>query len=401
MMLLAEFHLSGLTLCIDGTFPSLAVLTMSSILIRILVGWSSIEGFKKEYIIAFSIGESFTIAVFCMPDTSLLHVFFESVHARRRAWTFCGLQAVCVCNRHVACFFSVPRRTERTKMIWRCGFFLLSIRYHAPLASAERSGQGGGEAKAGWAISRIQRVGSAARNETHNRSSRFRHTASQAHAATGTIDLHIPLTTESIYIWLPEAHVEALTAGSVILAGILSKLGTYGFLRFSVPMFPGATLYFTPFIYTLSIIAYSSVAYMNFVTTGMSSRAAGIEGSILPTSSYGPVLLALSSCVGPASTMPNFSTIPLLSTPANIMATSAALGMILGAAYPLWPHNRVVFGNSKPKFLHRFSDLNRREVLTFLPSIPGEATVKPPSQFSLECMHTSVSNLVQHGKFSC
>ncbi|KAH6555410.1 hypothetical protein KP509_1Z258100 [Ceratopteris richardii] len=197
-----------------------------------------------------------------------------------------------------------------------------------------------------------------------------------------TIDLHIPLTTESIYIWLPEAHVEALTAGSVILAGILSKLGTYGFLRFS-------------------IIAYSSVAYMNFVTTGMSSRAAGIEGSILPTSSYGPVLLALSSCVGPASTMPNFSTIPLLSTPANIMATSAALGMILGAAYPLWPHNRVVFGNSKPKFLHRFSDLNRREVLTFLPSIPGEATVKPPSQFSLECMHTSVSNLVQHGKFSC
>ncbi|KAH6555123.1 hypothetical protein KP509_1Z280000 [Ceratopteris richardii] len=159
---------------------------------------------------------------------------------------------------------------------------------------------------------------------------------------TGTIDLHIPLTTESIYIWLPEAHVEALTAGSVILAGILSKLGTYGFLRFSVPMFPGATLYFTPFIYTLSIIAYSSVAYMNFVTTGMSSRAAGIEGSILPTSSYGPVLLALSSCV---------------------VATSAALGMILGAAYPLWPHNRVVFGNSKPKFLHRFSDLNRREVL--------------------------------------
>ena len=64
---------------IDGTLPSLAVSTMSSILIRILVGWSSIEGFKKEYIIAFSIGESFTIAVFRMPDTSLLHVFFESV----------------------------------------------------------------------------------------------------------------------------------------------------------------------------------------------------------------------------------------------------------------------------------------------------------------------------------
>lgn len=113
--------------------------------------------------------------------------------------------------------------------------------------------------------------------------------------------------------------------------------------------------------------------------------------------------------------MPNFSTIPLLSTPANIslpgtsssigefpilvgafqrnslVATSAALGMILGAAYPLWPHNRVVFGNSKPKFLHRFSDLNRREVLTFLPSIPGEATVKPPSKcIAKQCNHNIV-----------
>ena len=65
--------------------------------------------------------------------------------------------------------------------------------------------------------------------------------------------------------------------------------------------------------------------------------------------------------------------------------------MILGAAYPLWPHNRVVFGNSKPKFLHKFSDLNRREVLTFLPSIPGEATVKPPSKCIVkQCNHNVV-----------
>ncbi|KAH6554764.1 hypothetical protein KP509_1Z308300 [Ceratopteris richardii] len=333
-MLLAEFHLSGLTLCIDGTFPSLAVLTMSSILIRILVGWSSIEGFKKEYIIAFSIGESFTIAVFCMPDTSLLHPFYgrESGGPILDSPITIGVWG------------------SRERKIRAAHWFLS----HTPPGSVFML----------LAISLI-------------------------FFQTGTIDLHIPLTTESIYIWLPEAHVEALTAGSVILAGILSKLGTYGFLRFSVPMFPGATLYFTPFIYTLSIIAYSSVAYMNFVTTGMSSRAAGIEGSILPTSSYGPVLLALSSCVGPASTMPNFSTIPLLSTPANIMATSAALGMILGAAYPLWPHNRVVFGNSKPKFLHRFSDLNRREVLTFLPSIPGEATVLAMRRRQL----TSIGNI--------
>lgn len=81
------------------------------------------------------------------------------------------------------------------------------------------------------------------------------------------------------------------------------------------------------------------------------------------------------------------------------MATSAALGMILGAAYPLWPHNRVVFGNSKPKFLHKFSDLNRREVLIFLPFIVGVIWMGVYPEVFLECMHTSVSNLVQHGKF--
>jgi NADH-ubiquinone oxidoreductase chain 4 len=142
---------------------------------------------------------------------------------------------------------------------------------------------------------------------------------------TGSTDLQILLTTEfsewhqillwivffasfsvkvpmiPFHIWLPEAHVEAPTTGSVILAGILLKLGTYGFLRLSIPMFPEATLYFTPFVYVLSviaiiytslttirqidlkkIIAYSSVAHMNFVTIGMFSlNIQGIEGSIL------------------------------------------------------------------------------------------------------------------------
>ena len=144
---------------------------------------------------------------------------------------------------------------------------------------------------------------------------------------TGTTDLQISLTTEfserrqiflwiasfasfavkvpmvPVHIWLPEAHVEAPTAGSVILAGILLKLGTYGFLRFSIPMFPEATLSSTPFIYTPSaiaiiytslttsrqidlkkIIAYSSVAHMNLVTIGMFSRAAAVRSPIL---SYG------------------------------------------------------------------------------------------------------------------
>lgn len=158
---------------------------------------------------------------------------------------------------------------------------------------------------------------------------------------TGTTDLQILLTTEfserrqiclwiaffasfavkvpmvPVHIWLPEAHVEAPTAGSVILAGILLKLGTYGFLRFSIPMFPEATLFFTPFIYTLSaiaiiytslttlrqidlkkIIAYSSVAHMNLVTIGMFSRAAAVRS---PIWSYGHTK---NMCAGRATHQP-------------------------------------------------------------------------------------------------
>lgn len=300
---------------------------------------------------------------------------------------------------------------------------------------------------------------------------------------TGTTDLQILLTTEfserrqiflwiaffasfavkvpmvPVHIWLPEAHVEAPTAGSVILAGILLKLGTYGFLRFSIPMFPEATLCFTPFIYTLSaiaiiytslttlrqidlkkIIAYSSVAHMNLVTIGMFSlNIQGIGGSILLMLSHGLVSSALFLCVGVlydrhktrlvryygglVSTMPNFSTIFFFFTLANmslpgtssfigeflilvgafqrnsLVATLAALGMILGAAYSLWLYNRVVSGNLKPDFLHKFSDLNGREVFIFIPFLVGVVWMGVYPKVFPDCMHTSVSNLVQHGKF--
>ncbi|GKA10592.1 NADH dehydrogenase subunit 4 [Tanacetum coccineum] len=252
-----------------------------------------------------------------------------------------------------------------------------------------------------------------------------------------------------VHIWLPEAHVEAPTAGSVILAGILLKLGTYGYLRFSIPMFPEATLCFTPFIYTLSasaiiytslttlrqidlkkIIAYSSVAHMNLVTIGMFSlNIQGIGGSILLMLSHGLVSSALFLCVGVlydrhktrlvryygglVSTMPNFSTIFFFFTLANmslpgtssfigeflilvgafqrnsLVATLAALGMILGAAYSLWLYNRVVSGNLKPDFLHKFSDLNGREVFIFIPFLVGVVWMGVYPKVFPDCMHTS------------
>nr|YP_009990251.1 NADH dehydrogenase subunit 4 [Scapania ampliata]AHG58869.1 NADH dehydrogenase subunit 4 [Scapania nemorea]QNN01872.1 NADH dehydrogenase subunit 4 [Scapania ampliata] len=409
---------------IDGISLFFVILTTFLTPICILVGFYSVKSYKKEYMIAFFICESFLIAVFCSLDLLIFYVFFESVLIPM--FIIIGVWG---------------SRQRKIKAAYQFFLYTLMGSLFMLLAILSISFQ------------------------------------------TGTTDLQILLTTEfserrqillwiaffasfsvkvpmvPVHIWLPEAHVEAPTAGSVILAGILLKLGTYGFLRFSIPMFPEATLYFTPFIYALSviaiiytslttirqidlkkIIAYSSVAHMNFVTIGMFSlNIQGIEGSILLMLSHGLVSSALFLCVGAlydrhktrivkyygglVSTMPIFSTIFLFFTLANmslpgtssfigeflilvgafqrnsLVATLAALGMILGAAYSLWLYNRVVFGNFKPNFLLKFSDLNRREVLIFLPFIAGVIWMGVYPEVFLECMHTSVSNLVQHGRF--
>lgn len=409
---------------IDGISLFFVILTTFLIPICILVGWSGMRSYGKEYIIAFLICEFLMIAVFCMLDLLLFYVFFESVLIPM--FIIIGVWG---------------SRQRKIKAAYQ--FFLYTLLGSVFMLLA-------------ILLILLQ---------------------------TGTTDLQILLTTEfserrqiflwiaffasfavkvpmvPVHIWLPEAHVEAPTAGSVILAGILLKLGTYGFLRFSIPMFPEATLCFTPFIYTLSaiaiiytslttlrqidlkkIIAYSSVAHMNLVTIGMFSlNIQGIGGSILLMLSHGLVSSALFLCVGVlydrhktrlvryygglVSTMPNFSTIFFFFTLANmslpgtssfigeflilvgafqrnsLVATLAALGMILGAAYSLWLYNRVVSGNCKPDFLHKFSDLNGREVSIFIPFLVGVVWMGVYPKVFLDCMHTSVSNLVQHGKF--
>lgn len=225
-----------------------------------------------------------------------------------------------------------------------------------------------------------------------------------------------------VHIWLPEAHVEAPTAGSVILAGILLKMGTYGLIRFSLPLFPEATIYYQPLVYVLSligivyaacttirqidlkkIIAYSSVGHMSFVTLGiMSNNLCGLEGSIFLMLSHGLVSSALFLSVGLLyerySTrillyygglvygMPIFAVIFLIFTLANVslpgtssfigeflvllgvyqtsaVATVVATGgVILGAVYAIWFYNRVVFGFLRNQFIQTFSDLNLKEV---------------------------------------
>tara|TARA_B110000902_G_scaffold257995_1_gene326985 strand:- start:6952 stop:7725 length:774 start_codon:yes stop_codon:yes gene_type:complete len=229
------------------------------------------------------------------------------------------------------------------------------------------------------------------------------------------------------HIWLPEAHCEAPTSGSVILAGILLKLGGFGFLRFSIGLFPDSSAYFTPLIFTVSIlgivyaslttiqqidlkkiIAYSSVGHMGVVTIGIfSSTTQGILGSVLLMVSHGIVSGALFLCIGFLyerhhtrivkyysglhTTMPLFSTFFTIFTMANIglpgtssfvgefliivgsflMNTLAGLfcasGMVLGVCYSLWLLNKILFGNTKIVSIVNFKDLTRIEFFCLLP----------------------------------
>ena len=225
-----------------------------------------------------------------------------------------------------------------------------------------------------------------------------------------------------VHTWLPDAHVEAPTAGSVILAAILLKMAGYGFLRFSIPMFPLASEYFTPLIYTLSIIAiiytslvalmqddmkkliaYSSVAHMGYVTLGIFTLTKqGIEGSIYQMISHGLISAALFLCVGVVydrlhsrmistygglvNYIPKYSFLFLIFALAALglpgtsgfvgeflilmgafkdnflVAVLASLGVIIGAAYMLWLYKRVIFGKLVNSDLKQMVDLNRSEL---------------------------------------
>ena len=230
-----------------------------------------------------------------------------------------------------------------------------------------------------------------------------------------------------VHTWLPDAHVQAPTAGSVILAGILLKLGAYGFLRFSLPMLPDASHYYADFVFVLSIIAvvytslvalvqedmkkliaYSSVAHMGFVTLGIFSfTQQGVDGAVFQMISHGVVSGALFLCVGVVydqlhtreikeyggvvNVMPYFAAFFMLFTMASagLPATSgfvgeilvivgtyqaspwaaawAATGLILGAAYMLWLYRRVVFGEITNPHVGQMKDANTTQWLYFVP----------------------------------
>ena len=257
-----------------------------------------------------------------------------------------------------------------------------------------------------------------------------------------------------VHTWLPDAHVEAPTAGSMVLAGVLLKYGAYGFIRFSLPILPEATAFFTPLIFALSVIAviytslvalaqedmkkliaYSSVAHMGFVTIGIFSlNTQGIEGALLVMLSHGVVSAALFLCVGViydrchsrdiahygglVHRMPVYAFIFLLFTLASVglpgtsgfvgeflalvgayqvntwVAMLATIGIILGPAYMLWLYRRVVFGDLTKDHLKDILDMDRREIVIFAPMVVAVMVMGVYPEIFLSVLRVSVENLI-------
>jgi proton-translocating NADH-quinone oxidoreductase chain M len=400
---------------VDGISLFFIILTTFLIPICLLVGWTSIGVLVKEYCIAFLFLESLLIAAFSVLDLILFYIFFESVLLPM----FLIIGVWGSRERKIRAAYQFFLYTLIGSLLMLLGILLIYC-------------QGGS--------TDVQLLYTIPFSETRQLYLWIAFFASFA----------VKLPMVPVHIWLPEAHVEAPTAGSVILAGILLKLGGYGFLRFSLPLFPMGSLFFTPLVHTLSIIAiiytslttlrqidlkkiiaYSSVAHMNFVTLGLFSlNPQGIEGGLLLMVAHGLVSPALFLCVGflydryktrllhyyggCCRTMPLFSLGFLFFTLANIslpgtsnfvgeflvltggfqnntlVATLGATGMVLGAGYALWLCNRLLFGLGKPYYISSYTDLSRRESFLLLPFLFAVLFLGVLPQSFLDTIHSSV-----------
>ena len=414
----------NVTLGIDGISLFFLLLTTLLIPLCILISWNSVQFNLKGYLIAFLAIEFFLIGVFCVLDVLMFYIFFESIL--------------------IPMFLVIGIWGSRERKIWASYYFflytllgsvvmLLSILY-----IYNQVGTTDYEILLTFAFSDLEQK-------------LLWFTFFLAFAAK------VPMM--PVHLWLPEAHVEAPTAGSVILAGVLLKLGTYGFIRFSLPLFPQASFYFTPFVYTISlvgivyasltairqtdfkrIIAYTSVAHMNVVMLGIFSfNNVGIEGALLQSLSHGFVASALFVIIGVVyeryrtrlvkyygglvHTMPLYISIFLFFTMANIgfpgtsgfigeflifagsfkvnssVTFFGATGMVLGGCYALWLFNRIAYGNLKSQYIKQTLDINKREFFIFIPLIFYTIVFGLTPDPYLNSIHMSVNNLIENMYF--
>ena len=376
---------------IDGISLPFVVLTTGLLPISILASWTAIQHRVRDYMIAFLVLETLMVGTFCALDLVLFYLFFEG-----------GLIPMFL----IIGVWGGPRRVYASFK-----FFLYTLL---------------GSVLMLLAIMALYWDAGTSDIPTllhHGFPPSLQKWAWLAFFASFAVKL--PMW--PVHTWLPDAHVEAPTAGSVILAAILLKMGGYGFLRFSLPMFPAASHDFAPLIFALSVvaivytslvalvqedmkklIAYSSVAHMGFVTMGIfAATTQGIAGGIFQMVSHGVVSGALFLSVGViydrmhtreiaaygglVNRMPLYAVAFMIFTLANValpgtsgfigefltligtfrintaVATFATLGTILSAAYALWLYRRVIFGVLDKPALALIRDLDYREIITLGP----------------------------------
>ena len=404
---------------VDGISMPLVLLTTFLTPLCILVSWTAIETRMKEFLISLLVMETATIGVFVALDFVLFYIFWETmlipmylligvwggpnrVYAAIKFFLYTLAGSILLLVAILVLYFEGGRT-----------FDILALT-HASYAPSL-------QALLFWAF-------------------------------FAAFAVKVPMF--PFHTWLPDAHVQAPTAGSVILASVLLKLGTYGFLRFSLPMLPDASVTYTPIIMTLSVIAiiygaymalaqsdikkliaYSSVSHMGFVTLGIFAfNAQGIEGAILQMVNHGITTGALFMCVGIiyerthsreisengglAHAMPKYATFLVIFALSSVglpgmnsfvgeflvlvgvfawdklTATLAALGIILAAVYILYLVQRVVFGPGAPKMLPKLTDLNPREFGMLVPLVVLVFWIGLYPKPLLDVMHASVERVV-------
>ncbi|MFC3676647.1 NADH-quinone oxidoreductase subunit M [Ferrovibrio xuzhouensis] len=379
---------------VDGISMLFVLLTTFLMPLCILASWEAIGTRVKEYMIAFLVMETLMIGVFCALDLVLFYLFFEA-----------GL---------IPMFLIIGIWGGKRRIYASFKFFLYTLL---------------GSVLMLLAILYMYFVAGTTDIPSLMKPGLFTAGAQTWLWLAFFASFAVKMPMWPVHTWLPDAHVEAPTAGSVILAGVLLKMGGYGFLRFSLPMFPLASQYFAPFIFTLSavaivytslvalrqedmkkLIAYSSVAHMGFVTMGIFAlNTQGVEGAIFQMLSHGVVSGALFLCVGVvydrlhtreiarygglANNMPKYALVFMLFTMANVglpgtggfvgelltlvgafqantwVAFIATTGVILSAAYALWLYRRVVFGELTKDDVKAMLDMSPREIATFAPLV--------------------------------
>ena len=416
---LPEFGI-GYHMGVDGISMPFVLLSTLLTPICVLASWDAVKHRVKEYMIAFLVLETMMVGMFCALDFVTFYMFFEGVlipmfliigvwggprrvYAAFKFFLYTLLGSVLMLLAILAIYFDagttdiptlLQHRLPAEMQIWLWLAFFASFAVKVPM----------------WPV----------------------------------------------HTWLPDAHVEAPTAGSVILAGVLLKMGAYGFLRFSVPMLPYGTEFFTPLIFTLSVvaivytslvalaqedmkklIAYSSVAHMGYVTVGIFTlNVQGMQGAIFQMLSHGIVSAALFLLVGVvydrlhtrmidrygglAHQMPHYALVSMIFMLASVglpltggfigeflvivgafqvntwVALLTASGMVLGAAYMLYLYRQVIFGALTKRDLMSLLDMNWREKLIFAPLILLTFWMGIYPEPLLNVMEASVVNIIEN-----